>query len=276
MSISHRMTGLSVCVTLILIAAPAMAVDGVVEINQARAAIGGVSSNDTPGFPVSITESGSYRLTSNLTIDEKLNAIAIYASNVTLDLNGFAIIGPVKCTAGTSTCTPAGVVSAYGVFASSAADYLTIKNGIITGTGGSGVYCGNSEVCVVEHVTITDNYSYGIITGNNGHVRNCDIHTNRSSGISAGASTIIENNIINLNGSRGLLVRGDGVIATSNVFYRNATTEIDMSSKITAIGGNSFTAAVSGNWFDNNSKMTEISSNLFVDASSPYTNCTGL
>ena len=46
--------------------APAGAVDGVIEINQAKALAGGVTPSDTPGFPVSIDTAGSYRLTGNL------------------------------------------------------------------------------------------------------------------------------------------------------------------------------------------------------------------
>ena len=42
--------------------------DGVIEINQARALQGGVTEGDTPGFPVTISQSGSYRLTGNLTV----------------------------------------------------------------------------------------------------------------------------------------------------------------------------------------------------------------
>jgi hypothetical protein len=40
--------------------------DGVIEIDAARAAAGGVTSGDTPGYPVTIDRGGSYRLTGNL------------------------------------------------------------------------------------------------------------------------------------------------------------------------------------------------------------------
>jgi hypothetical protein len=52
---------------LILVwAAPVHAVDGVNEINQVRAAAGGIAPGDAAGFPVTIDAPGSYRLTSNL------------------------------------------------------------------------------------------------------------------------------------------------------------------------------------------------------------------
>jgi len=45
---------------------PAGAVDGVIEINQAKAKAGAVTAGDTPGFPVTISAAGSYRLTGDL------------------------------------------------------------------------------------------------------------------------------------------------------------------------------------------------------------------
>ena len=41
------------------LAGQAYAVDGVIEINQARALAGGVTPGDTAGFPVTISVSGS-------------------------------------------------------------------------------------------------------------------------------------------------------------------------------------------------------------------------
>lgn len=271
-----RFIGIAVCASGFLTCVPALAVDGVIEINQARAEEGGVSFNDAPGFPVSITQPGSYQLTGNLNVDRTTNAIYIDSRYVTLDLNGFSIIGPVKCTPGTSTCSPAGTGGKSGISVSNNTHYLTIKNGTVTGTGSVGVYCSNADACMIENLTVSHNSFTGIVGGSRSSIRNCRVHSNGSDGVSARANTVVDNNMISLNGGRGLWARYEGVIATSNVFYRNATTEIDMNSVITAIGGNSFDPVVTGNWFDNYSKMTEISKNMCIDGSAPYTNCTGL
>src|SRR5690349_335055 len=86
---------------------PQYPVDGVISINQSRALAGGVTPGDGAGFPVTITQSGSYRLSGNLTIpDLNTGAIQIMADFVTLDLNGFSIAGPVVCTTGTATTCP--------------------------------------------------------------------------------------------------------------------------------------------------------------------------
>src|SRR2546423_9959248 len=81
------------------VAMPAWAVDGVILIDQNKAMTGNVTPGDTPGFPVTISLPGSYRLASNLTVpDSDTTAIRITAANVTLDLNGFAILGPTTCS----------------------------------------------------------------------------------------------------------------------------------------------------------------------------------
>src|SRR5438067_8861679 len=83
------------------VALPLYAVDGVVLINQNAALAGNVTPGDTPGFPVTISLPGSYKLSSNLVVpDANTTAIEIVADDVKLDLNGFSIIGPTVCTQG--------------------------------------------------------------------------------------------------------------------------------------------------------------------------------
>jgi putative cofactor-binding repeat protein len=84
---------LTLLIPALAISQPALAVDGVIEINQAKALAGGVTATDTPGFPVTIDAAGSYRLTSNLiaTGSGSERCVEITASDVTLDLNGFTL-----------------------------------------------------------------------------------------------------------------------------------------------------------------------------------------
>jgi len=76
-----------------LIPLTASAVDGVVLIDQNKALAGNVTPGDAPGFPVTITRAGSYRLSGNLTLPASADGIVIATSGVTLDLNGFSITG---------------------------------------------------------------------------------------------------------------------------------------------------------------------------------------
>jgi lipopolysaccharide export system protein LptA len=69
--------------SLLLAAAPASAFEGRVQISAA---------------PFTISASGSYALTGNLTVSSSQTAITVNADYVTIDLNGFAIVGPNTCS----------------------------------------------------------------------------------------------------------------------------------------------------------------------------------
>lgn len=107
-----------------------------VAIDQNRAMAGGVTPGDTPGFPVTISIPGSYKLTSNLVVPAGLSGIVIAASDVSLDLNGFSVTGTGTCTSaalGNVTCSdPAG-----GGIVAAGADQrrATIANGSVGGFG---------------------------------------------------------------------------------------------------------------------------------------------
>jgi len=114
-------------------ALPLQAVDGVVLINQNAALAGNVTPGYAPGFPVTISMAGSYRLSGNLTVpDANTNALEIGADDVTIDLNGFSITGPTVCSATPVTsCGPAGL----GIGVSSFHSNIVVSNGTIRGMG---------------------------------------------------------------------------------------------------------------------------------------------
>ncbi len=131
---------------LTTLALQAHAVDGVTLINQAKALAGGVTPGDAPGFPVTISQPGSYRLMGNLTVpDGNTTAIVITHPRVTLDLNGFAIQGPVVSSGPGSALTCAGSsadwYSGAGVVVqlpTHTAGAVAVGNGTIAGLGGIG------------------------------------------------------------------------------------------------------------------------------------------
>ena len=65
---------------------PAFAVDGITLINQSTVMAAG-------GFPFSILQPGSYKLSGSLQVPAETTGIQIFASGVTLDLNGFSLTG---------------------------------------------------------------------------------------------------------------------------------------------------------------------------------------
>ena len=114
---------------LALSATSAFAVYGVIEINQARALAGNVTSGDTAGFPVTISQSGSYRLTGNLTVpNTSVHAIQIIADNVPVDLNGFSIIGQTVCSGASLDSIANGVIRGMGMGLWLVGDTLVVEN----------------------------------------------------------------------------------------------------------------------------------------------------
>jgi hypothetical protein len=170
-----------------LVAAGAQASDGVVEINLAQAASGGVTPGDAPGWPVTLSQPGSYRLTGPLAVpDAATTAIQIAATSVTLDLGGFSISGPVVCSGEPASCAGAG--SGVGIDAAGT-NSTVVRNGSVQGMGAEGVRLGPGSS--VESVRAASNGATGIFVGRLSHVSNCRADANGDVGIGGDAEHVI-------------------------------------------------------------------------------------
>jgi len=137
---------------------PALASDGVLEINHTCATTTGCFAGDTAGYPVLITAAGSYRLTSNLTVPAGTNGIEV-ANGVDIDLGGFEIAGPVSCLTGCPAAGPgSGIVST--LFGGS---QCAVSNGKVRGFAEDGVRLGHQSE--VRRVRVTDIARHGIQLG---------------------------------------------------------------------------------------------------------------
>jgi hypothetical protein len=139
--------------------------------------------------PYIITASGSYYLTTNLTVSSG-NAITIATNGVTLDLNGYTI------------SSTAGSAAGYGILLTNGPKDLTIANGHIQGSvtnNGSGFYGGggfafgieytgaNPANVLVSRVSVSGCLDDGIYlgVGISTTVENCTVQTAGGSGIVA-------------------------------------------------------------------------------------------
>jgi len=158
---------------LVFVAATAAAQEGAIEINHVRALAGGVTASDTPGYPVTIDAPGSYRLTGNLTsTNPNVDAISILAPVVTLNLNGFLILGPSACNASPTgpACTPSG--TARGIRSNSYG--TTILNGTLQGFPSIGIDI-NGAAGTVEGTSVYGTGGYAISVGEGFRVERCDL-----------------------------------------------------------------------------------------------------
>jgi len=176
------------------LAGPALAGDGVLEINQTCAVNTGCFTGDPPGFPVLITETGSYRLTGNLVVtNPSLSILDIRADHVTIDLNGFAILGPQVCDVG--NCASTGQGSAIGSFNVTPFPVnTTVVNGTISGFNGCVVLFAarvHVQRLAISHCTVA-----GILVGDHGLVLDNRVANVRDSGINMGANTAFRDNVV--------------------------------------------------------------------------------
>lgn len=222
-------------------AGSASAVDGVLEINQLCVA-NGCFAGDSGGFPVQLTSNGSYRLTSNLTVTSaNTTAILATADLVTVDLNGFTIIGPVNCSGGppvTGCNFSTGTGNGVHLNASTNSSGSTVKNGLIQGMGDSGVKCLN---CTVINVSSRSNRMTGfIMTGGSifgsSAIANGDIgifgtgsllkdirsSANKSAGIRCDSCSILDS--IVSNETVGIVFEGNSVWGRNLLYSNSANT----------------------------------------------------
>jgi hypothetical protein len=204
-----------------------------VAIDQRSAQAGKVTVGDAPGFPVTISEPGSYRLTSNLVVRDAVTVIEITASDVTLDLAGFSIIGPNQCAGTPVACT---IPGGNGIGIKAVADTgpspenVRVSNGTVRGMGGHGIrMMGNGTV--VERVHALSNGGPGIVVGM-GHVIDSVAMFNGSGAAVVGLivrGTVAMNNVV------GIAIRSGGV-ASGNSVIANAASGLSVQCPAVVVG----------------------------------------
>jgi len=265
----------------VAVSSSAFAVDGVIEINQARALAGGVTAGDGAGFPVLIDASGSYRLTGNLTVDENTTAIEVgsAALEVDIDLNGFAILGPATCTAPPAvTCSPSG--SGFGIHKSSGSGRLRVAGGAVRGMGSEGISLASTgtilvveavEVthnstgidtvgaCILDHVMATRNHAYGVACNVSSTVRHSTVSYNGGTGLYGGPGSVIEDNQVVSNDTGIAVSAGSWVF--NNVVRSNTSYGLALISG-GGYGGNVLTGNHGGDAMTQVSGGTQVGTNL--------------
>lgn len=254
-----RPVGLAVA-TFALAVSPARAGDGVVELNQTCATQTGCLAGDAAGFPITLVASGSYRLTSNLVVpDANTSGISVATSDVSIDLGGFTIRGPVVCSGNPLVCTPN---TGTGVGVGAPLPRVTVRDGEVVGlasglslsgdslvshviaatnrlngiqvtsgsavadcvasdNGGSGIFLvGNG---VIRDSSATGNGSAGISAGNNAAIRGNASSNNGGAGITTGIGASIVGNSVRDNGSIGIQAGSSATIADNSVFSNGGT-----------------------------------------------------
>ena len=226
---NHQSQWLAISLVFLLASAgPGSAVDGVIEINQSRALAGGVTAGDTAGFPVDITESGSYRLTGDLDATGANRAIQISVSDVTLDLNGFKIANAQS----RGVTTP----NSNDEF-----DNLAILNGAIVNSGDYAIHLANGEGARVERIRVRlgGNF-FAIVAGPRCHIIDNVVSATIDDGIAAGGGCVVRGNAIQ--------TAGRGISCSHCTIANNAisASTVGIQAGASTITGNTITGGITG------------------------------
>ena len=137
---------------------------------------------------------------------------------MTIDLNGFAILGPTDCGGGLNPCANAG--SGNGISTSNVQFNITIRNGTIQGMGNAGIaFFGASNL--VENMHVRSNGAVGIIIFSSNE-RTGSIVQNNTAQLNGGGGFginvefgLVSHNVVDFN-SNGILVGGLEVFPTTS------------------------------------------------------------
>jgi hypothetical protein len=174
-------------------------------------------------LPVTITQPGSYYLTTNLSVNSG-NGITVNVGGVTLDLMGFELVGPAGPTGtrGINAGAFGDIVVRHGTVLNwdnavllgsrSAAEDLRVlgANSIAIQVGDNARVVG----CVVNQTSSGGCCGWAIATGNKCLVRDCLVTDNTADGIRVGSYCVVEDNLVA--GNVGAATLFAGIHATGN------------------------------------------------------------
>ena len=190
---------------------------------EPRTPVDAVHTPGGVGIEYLITQPGSYYLTTNLVGVSGDIGIYIGASNVTLDLNGFSMLG-----------SPGAF---FGISIVSGNANITVRNGNVSGWSiEPGIY-NNAKHVVLEHLSLAGNWQ-GLNCAGDTVVQNCVVSDNAEDGIILGDNCVVNDCLVQHNGYNGISAEGSGCIIRGNSLCGNNVSGFYGQSSIYVTGSN--------------------------------------
>lgn len=174
---------------------------------EPRIAINATNTRGDADSIFRITAPGSYYLTDNITGVAGKAGIEIASDGVTIDLNGFDLVGT------------AGSLDGIGTSVDSLRS-ITVLNGSVRNWGNDGVRLSTSVGSRVEGVNSSENGHYGVAVGSAGIVARCSTRSNLVHGIVTGTGCSVSECVARNNLLNGIGV-GTGSIVSACSAYGN-------------------------------------------------------
>lgn len=163
-------------------------------------------------IPLTISNPGSYYLAEQISISaNNTHGITIDSDRVTIDLNGFAFIGPGK-SAGSS---------GEGIRVTGSRTSLAVRNGTVAQWRGSGVNLTGASNSQAFELRVEGNGGAGVATGVGGLIIRCAASDNGGSGIVPGDGTTVQSCVGSANDLDGF-TSGFGVAIFDSTARSNA------------------------------------------------------
>jgi len=140
-------------------------------------------------LPFTISQPGSYYLTTNLAGVAGQHGIIITGPRVTIDLMGFELRGVPGSLSG---------------ILMNPATSPHIRNGSITGWGQDGINGTNGGGGIIEHLRVSNNGRYGISFNSGSQIRQCIVFANGDVGIYLSNDVEVDDCIASGNGTHGI------------------------------------------------------------------------
>ena len=154
-------------------------------------------------IPTTISQSGSYYLTGNLTGVSGQNGITVTTGCVSIDLKGYALVGVTG--------------SKSGILLSGAETNLSISNGTIRNWGEFGIYTPDGGPDnLFENIRVRNNGVTGIVSGDRSIIIACIASSNTQAGIEVGIGGICKDSIAENNGFNGFTLSNYAAISNSS------------------------------------------------------------
>lgn len=222
-------------VLLMLGARAASASDGQILITQEKALAGAVTPGDGPGFPITITAPGSYKLASDLAPPPDISGIIVTSEDVTIDFDGFTLNG---------SFVQSGTVS-IGILGQKRG--LTVRNGGVRGFLRVGIYIGG-DMAIIENMRLLDNHTgvYAEPAASQALRVTNSVLSNGYRGVECGWACHVDGSTFFDHGNAAVFVRGAG-LALGNTIVHNRGWAIyganwgNQSPRYLGIGDNSVT-----------------------------------
>lgn len=163
--------------------------------------------------PVTISQPGSYFLTRNMSLTTG-SAIVIDANDVTLDLNGFEVIG--------AAANPSAGITSTGAVRTG----VVIRNGHVRGFA-AGMNVSSLARSTLEDLEVEGAASVGVDVGSGGTIKNLNVHDNGDVGIHVvqqgdNYGTLVTDSNASRNGFGSQINSGGIVINANNVWVRDS------------------------------------------------------